>query len=357
MTDDEITDLGRHPGIEELLQPAGERRQSMRGFDPEFVDIVDYIVRITHRIWEEKGVGRLYDYYAHNVVIHTSDGDIYGREAVIAATLQTLAAYPERRLFAEDVIWGGDDEQGFYTSHRLVHMGYNTGHSLYGPPTGRLVRYTAIADCLVLENRIVEEWLVRDELCLIRQLGLDPVEMARTLVEKKVEQGYHRPTVVQIERLQGQDRPAAPPSPDDYPPVEAWVRRNLHTIWNWRLLDHVDNIYAPNCVVHVPGGITLYGRDSLKTWLLRFMAAFPDVAVSVDHVCWVGMDAGKHRVAIRWTLGGTHTGPGEYGPPSGKPVSLLVVSHQNVAGGRIVQEWLMFDAFSLLKQLAWPVDL
>ena len=33
------------------------RRMAMRGFEDDYPDIVDYIIRITHRIWEEKEVG------------------------------------------------------------------------------------------------------------------------------------------------------------------------------------------------------------------------------------------------------------------------------------------------------------
>src|SRR5690348_587492 len=39
-----------------LAHPPTERRQEMRGFDPTYVDIVDYILRVTHRIWEEKEI-------------------------------------------------------------------------------------------------------------------------------------------------------------------------------------------------------------------------------------------------------------------------------------------------------------
>jgi hypothetical protein len=43
-----------------LLNPGTERRQPMRGFEEQYVDIIDYIVRITHWIWEEKhGSGTL----------------------------------------------------------------------------------------------------------------------------------------------------------------------------------------------------------------------------------------------------------------------------------------------------------
>ena len=46
--------------------------------------------------------------------------------------------------------------------------------SVYGPPTGSKVEYRAIADCIVKRNMVVEEWLIRDELTLLHQLGLDP---------------------------------------------------------------------------------------------------------------------------------------------------------------------------------------
>ena len=55
----EIGNGASKPGVER-----GPRRQSMRGFEDTYVDIVDYIVRITHRIWEDQDVGYIYDTYA-----------------------------------------------------------------------------------------------------------------------------------------------------------------------------------------------------------------------------------------------------------------------------------------------------
>ena len=110
---------------------------SLPGFDPKFRDIVDYILKITNEIWEERGIGRLYDYYSTNIRVHSSGGDIYTREKVIEGTIQALAAFPDRRLYGEEVIWTGDDKNGYYTSHRVTHEGHNWGHTKYGPPTGR----------------------------------------------------------------------------------------------------------------------------------------------------------------------------------------------------------------------------
>ena len=42
---------------------------SMKGFETQYKNIVDYIVRITHRIWEEKDIGYIYDTYSHDCCV------------------------------------------------------------------------------------------------------------------------------------------------------------------------------------------------------------------------------------------------------------------------------------------------
>ena len=82
----------------QFMPESGERAMSMEGFNPRYRDFVDYIIGITHEIWEEKGIGKLYDYYANTIHFHTASGTIYGREAVFANTIEAMAAYPDRRL-------------------------------------------------------------------------------------------------------------------------------------------------------------------------------------------------------------------------------------------------------------------
>ena len=54
----------------DLVPDGRERVQPMRGFDPIYTDIVDYIVRCTHRIWDERDVGLIYTHYTHNSVLY-----------------------------------------------------------------------------------------------------------------------------------------------------------------------------------------------------------------------------------------------------------------------------------------------
>ncbi len=43
----------------------------MKGFETEFKDLKDYILKITYRIWEERGVERIRDYYGENAPVKT----------------------------------------------------------------------------------------------------------------------------------------------------------------------------------------------------------------------------------------------------------------------------------------------
>ena len=100
----------------DLVPTDRPRAHGMRGFDPVYTDIVDYIVRCTHRIWDERDIGLIYSHYTHNAVIYYPLGTIYNREDIVRDTIQRLVTFPERRGMATHVIWNGNDVDGFYTS-------------------------------------------------------------------------------------------------------------------------------------------------------------------------------------------------------------------------------------------------
>ncbi|GMR10557.1 MAG: ester cyclase [Anaerolineae bacterium] len=323
----------------------------MDGFDDEFVDIVDYIVKITHKIWEETGVGFIYDYYQPNCSVHTPSGLSYGREEVVAGTLKLLSAFPDRELHADDVIWVGNDRDGYHTSHRITSEGHNTGYSDYGPPTGRQVVWRAIANCFVKDNRIVEEWLVRDELNLVRQLGFDAQEIAAN----SAQQDFLQPTHGEIDRVLGQTTPEAlPPEPTGDFDIEDFVRRSYHEIWNWRRLDRIHSSFSEDYLCHTASGREFENSREYKAFLLSMLGMFPDAKMTIDHLYWNGSEVEGYRAAVRWSLVGTHSGPGIYGEPTGKRVRIMGISHHQVRGGEFVEEWTVFDEIALMKQLYAP---
>lgn len=339
--------------IQHIHDANGHHAQSLSGFDPKFNDFVDYIIRITHEIWEEKAIGKLYDYYANTVQIHTSGRTIYGRDTVLAGTIATLAAYPDRRLYGDEVIWGGNDVVGLYSSHRLTHAGTNRGWSIYGPPTGKKVEYRAIADCLVKSNMIVEEWLVRDELTLIHQLGLDPVQTAKEMACKDAEKGHIFPLVGDVERGIGQYPPETIEATEQFDP-ENFIERMFNDIWNWRLLNTVRDYFDKTIVFEGSSMRRLKGWNDYQGYILTLLAAFPDLRITPEHFCYVGDATQGYRTATRWRMRGTHTGYGIYGEPTGQPIDIMGISHHLIMGDKIQNEWTLFDEFELLKQIHRP---
>ena len=333
------------------------RRQSMQGFDTDYVDIVDYIVRVTHRIWEEKAIGLIYDTYSQDALIHTSDGNSYGRDRVVEETIKRIASFPDLRVIAVDVIWSGNDKDGFHSSHRIAWTGTNTGWSSYGPPTNRRATRMNVAHCFVKENRIVEEWLAGEHINVMWGLGLDAHQIAKETAAQEAAAGLKPPMPLnrgEIERIVGQTTPhPLPPKPDQFE-LESFVHRFYQEVWNWRMLNKVNEYCEPNYQSHVPTSRDLFGLGDYKGYILGLMAAFPDLMMSVDHICYLGNETEGFRVAVRWWLQGTHTGPGSYGRPSGKRIQLLGFTHFLLKNGKFVKEWTFFDEFSLLKQIYWP---
>ncbi|MBA3810490.1 MAG: ester cyclase, partial [Caulobacteraceae bacterium] len=151
----------RHRSETEILGGV-DIRQPLRGFPDEYRDIVDFIVRITRRIWIEGAVGLIYDTYDANCVVYTAADIGRGVEPVVASTIRSLASFPDIDNHFLNVAWDGDDVEGFYTSHLGFGSGVNVGDSVYGPATGRTATIRFCADCVTLAGRIHTEWLARD---------------------------------------------------------------------------------------------------------------------------------------------------------------------------------------------------
>lgn len=344
-----------HTDISKLMNPGTELRQPMQGFDPDYVDIVDYIVRCTHKIWEEGAAGLVYTHYSHHATMFTADGFVYGREDWVNHTVQAQAAYPDRKPIAHDVIWTGNDQDGYYTSHLVRSVGTNTGYSDYGPPTGRRMGRWGMANCLIKENCIVAEWVMADRMWEIMQLGFDPYELAREHASRPLPPGTRKESYGEIERLQGQLPPPGlekfHSTPTD---IEDLVRTTVHELWNLRLFNRVYERFVENYTCFTVPNRFLYGRGDYRTFITSMIAAFPDARMFIDHLCWMDDGNGRYRVACRWNLMGTHTGPSKYGKATGKRVKILGTTHYHIQDGKFVHEYCIFDEFALLKQLFAP---
>jgi predicted ester cyclase len=329
--------------------PPGTSSGNMRGFDAEFTDIVDYILRITYRIWEGKQVGLCYDYYSDDCPVYTLGGYVEGAEQVTQNTIKTLSGFPDRTLHADNIVWGGNDEDGYHTSHLICTNMTNLGPSEYGQPTGLPAQIQVIAHCVVKDNRIVEEWLVRDNYSLAEQLGVDPQEYAMQLAATPLDENgkFAQWLNSEIARVGEQTRDRAPYPGDDN---EAFISAALQNIWNARLLGDSHLLYAENARLHASARPDYDGVDSIGRFFIEILGSIPDARLSVDYSCSNAMLDGEY-VAVRWTLAGTHSGSALWGEPTGAPLLILGESQYRMVDGKVMEEWLVFDEIAVLTQI------
>lgn len=331
------------------------RSQSLTGFDEIYTDIVDYIIRCTHKIWDERDIGLIYTHYTHNCVLYGTTGTIYNREDVVRDTIQRLVSFPERRGMGTQVIWNGNDKDGFYTSHLVTGSGRHTQYGHLGQPTGRPFVSRTIADCMIFENKIYREWVVADTMAIIQQLGLDPHHFAMKTAKAKFDAGLISLDIGENRRFLGQTPPTEKADTSlAHNDVEAQTIEMLHEIFTKRMFGRIAQDYAPNAQYHGPLMKELYGHAAIIHQHLGLIGSLPDASFEVQHVASNPCDEGGTKVAVRWIMEGHHLGYGilgTLGDPTGKRVQVMGMSHYHWKNGKIVDEWNVYDELSLLVQV------
>ena len=313
---------------------------AMPGFDPKFRTPEEYILGITREIWEDRGIATLHRYYAPDIVVRSPASVVRGNRDVIAATMATLAEFPDRTLLGEDVIWCPDGGAGFLSSHRLLSTATHLGDGAYGAATGRTLRYRIIADCHAAANVIDDEWIIRDQGAILRQMGVDP-------------------------RVWGAERAAAgaeplTPARDLEGPYAG--RGNDHPL-GARYADLLTRIMAADMAaipaeydraaqLEHPGGVTAHGHDGADRFWMGLRAAFPSAEFAIHHVIGREDPAMPPRAALRWSLYGRHDGWGAFGAPSGAEVHVMGLSHAEFGPRGLRREWALFDETAIWTQIA-----
>lgn len=341
-----LSPVGR--SVKELLEPK-KRCQELKNFEAIYSDIVDYILRCTHRIWEEKNVGLCYTHYSEDCKLHTLNGPTVGSKAVVQGTISALAAYSDRAVVGEDVIWSEDQPGLYLTSHRIRSDGTHMGDDALGPASMRMGGVTTIADCHVKENLIVEEWLVRDNLLAVVQLGLNPWNVARSQanLDKEGDASRHSWRTDWINAIK--DNVSSSPSKDH--PAKVYIEALTLAFQNSLFGDAIKH-FSPAVEVSWPTSRHGFGGGYWIGCVMQICAALSNLLIKIDHWAARPLPNGDIAVAVRWTLTGHHTGSGVWGKPSGRTILMLNISHVRMRGDKILEDITVFDELAVLRQIS-----
>ncbi len=329
----------------------------MKGFDPKWRDVPHFIIGITKEIWEDREIGSLRRRYAPGLIVRSPASVVVDNTRVIAATMATLAEFPDRELPGEDVIWCEDparsteETDAFLSSHRLICWATHSRPGMYGAPTGKRVTYRILADCALRSDAIYDEWLVRDQAAIVRQMGFDVEDWTRDLIARE-----------------GGPQNCVQPMTPENDVAGPYDGRGNDNEWGARLADILGRIMAAEMDVipksydraanlHHPGGKDVFGRAEADQFWMGLRAAFPDAEFSIDHV--IGRDdlLMPPRAAVRWSLWGKHAGWGRFGRPTGAQVYVMGITHAEFGpfgadGGPVIRnEFTLIDETAIWKQI------
>ena len=317
----------------------------MKGFDKKWKDFPDFIIGITKEIWEDRGIEKLNDYYTTSIPVRMPEGIFIGNKKTINGTLATLSEFPDRQLLAEDVIWSGDEISGFLSSHRILTTGTHLGSGFFGTPTKKKFTIRAIADCSAINNQINDEWLIRDNAGIVKQLGMSPKQFAIDL----------------IEREGGKENCIKPftPSTDVEGPYRG---KGNEDVWGEKLADILKNIMNKNysiirreydraVQVEHPGAITVHSWENTEQLWMGLRSSFPNASFSVEHQIGRSDKEMSPRSAIRWSLNGKHEGWGYFGNPTGSNVHIMGITHAEFGPYGLKREFTLYDPISIWKQI------
>jgi steroid delta-isomerase-like uncharacterized protein len=122
---------------------------------------------------------------------------------------------------------------------------------------------------------------------------------------------------------------------------ERWIRAFNERDWEAERAIRTDNYLA-----HMSGGAGPLDNEGWAGFMAMFTSAFSDARINIDGAIEEG-----DLVSSRWTITGTHDGPFQGVPATGKSVAIPGVDMSRVGDGKIAEHWAQFDLIGVMQQI------
>ena len=122
-----------------------------------------------------------------------------------------------------------------------------------------------------------------------------------------------------------------------------------HKVWNEGNLKVIEELFSPGFILHfLPDGSEFKGLEALRLQVIDQREAFPDWKEKISHIV-----AEDDLVIIHFESSGVNLGNWLGNPSTGKKVHINEFSIFKIRNGKIEEQWLMPDIFSLKNQLGF----
>jgi steroid delta-isomerase-like uncharacterized protein len=122
---------------------------------------------------------------------------------------------------------------------------------------------------------------------------------------------------------------------------ERWIRAFNERDWETERAVRTDDYLA-----HMSGAPGPLDSEGWAGFMAMFTNAFTDARISIDSAVEEG-----DLVASRWTITGTHDGPFQGVPATGKSVTVPGIDMSRVVDGKVAEHWAQFDLVGVMQQI------
>lgn len=316
------------------------------GFSPQFDSIQQFILTLTHVVWEQKDIGQLADFYATPVVFITPEKQLNELSQFMRLTLEAMHSFPQRSVLTEDILCSHTPGEEYYAAQRTVASIRHQGEGFFGAPTGKNVWVRTWADRICADGAVRQEWLLQDRAAIVSQLGLDIREFARSLSATQQQLGIEPESAETLDA-----RWAGGPEGDDIDGPLAGVVERYLTMWAGGNGGTVPGLYHPAATLCGPAHCMATGEQEIGAWLSGYRASFADSETQLHHLI-VRKDPNEPvRISLRWSLLTWHDGYGKFGAPTRKPISITGITQLELRDGLIIREYLGIDELAIWSQI------
>jgi predicted ester cyclase len=126
---------------------------------------------------------------------------------------------------------------------------------------------------------------------------------------------------------------------------KAIFREHFEQIWNRKDASAIERFIAPT-YRGFDAAELIAGIEGYKHHFETITTAFPDLRITIDIIL-----GEADRVAARWVVEATHTGPFGEIPPTGKRVRVTGTAVARIRNRQLVEEHANSDTLGLLQQI------
>jgi hypothetical protein len=224
--------------------------------------------------------------------------------------------------------------------HFSMEIGAPTGSNLSGNQ-----HYRIMADCAAKNKVIYDEWLIRDQGALVRQMGWDSKTYAADLITREGGPEHCVKPLTPATDRKG-DYNGKGNKNDTGQRYADVITRIMNAD-----MSVITRVNDRACHLELPGDITGHGWTDADQFWMGLRAACTNAKFQIDHMIGRDDTAMAPRAALRWSLTGKHEGWGAFGKPSGAEVYVLGISHADFGPWGLRREYVLYDETAIWKQI------